>query len=299
MTRVQAKSLGSNPIMLTCSVTGNLTTREQNPNLPVTPDEIAASALAAADEGAAAVHIHVRDPQTGSPSMELSYYREVIDCIRASNAELILNLTTGPGGRYVPMPNDPARAAPGTTLICPERRVEHIAILKPDICTLDLNTMNSGSAVVINTPDNVRRMAKVITEAGVKPEIELFDTGDIALLHDLIADGTLQPSPLCSLVMGVKYGLQPGAMTMVYASHMLPKDSIWAGFGIGRSAFPMVAQSVLAGGHARIGMEDTVYLERGVLAKSNAELVAKARQIIELLGFELASPAQARALLGL
>ena len=141
--------------------------------------------------------------------MEFALYREVVERIRARNPELILNLTTGPGGRYVPSQDDPAVAGPGTTLIRPEARVEHIAALRPDLCTLDLNTMNSGGQVVINTPENVRRMARVIREAGVKPEIELFDSGDIALLHDLIADGTLDPAPLCSFVMGVRYGFQP------------------------------------------------------------------------------------------
>ena len=181
----------------------------------------------------------------------------------------------------------------------PEARVEHIALLRPDICTLDLNTMNSGSAVVINTPENVRRMAAVIREAGVKPEIELFDSGDIALLHDLLRDGTLNGPPLCSIVTGVRYGFQPNPATALYASGLLPAGSTWAAFGIGRSAFPMVAQSLLAGGHARIGLEDTVYLDRGVLARSNAELVTKARRIIEDLGGSAATSGEARALLGL
>src|SRR6201991_214861 len=191
---------------ITCAITGNLTKPEQSPYLPITPQQIADSALEAAEDGAAIAHIHVRDPATGLPSMELDLYRDVMDRIRARNRDLIINLTTGPGGRFVPSENDPKIAGPGTTLIAPEKRVEHIEILRPDICTLDLNTMNSGREVVINTPGNVRRMAKVIREAGVKPEIELFDSGDIALLNDLVTDGTLDPAPLCSIVMGVKYG---------------------------------------------------------------------------------------------
>jgi uncharacterized protein (DUF849 family) len=289
----------TDPIILTCAVTGNLTTREQTPHLPVTPAEIANSAIEAGDAGAAVVHLHVRDPETGAPSMEITHYREVIERIRDARPELVLNITTGPGGRFVPSRDDPKIAAAGTTLLAPEARVEHIALLRPDICTLDLNTMNSGAAVVINTPDNVRRMAAVIRAAGVKPEIELFDSGDIALLHDLIRDGTLDTAPLCSIVTGVRYGFQASATTALYASGLLPAGSAWAAFGIGRAAFPMVAQSVLAGGHARIGLEDTVYLDRGVLAPSNAALVTKARRIIEDLGGGLADAATARRLLAL
>lgn len=196
-------------VFITCAITGNITRPDQTPHLPITPQQIADSALEAAEAGAAIAHIHVRDPKTGQPSMELDLYREVRDRIRTKNTDLIINLTTGPGGRFVPSRHDPKIAAEGTTLMAPERRVDHIVALKPDICTLDLNTMNSGGQAVINTPANVRRMAKVIINAGVKPEIELFDSGDIALLHDLVADGTLKEPLLTSFVMGVKYGFQP------------------------------------------------------------------------------------------
>src|ERR1700741_1846318 len=186
-------------VIIACAITGNITRPEQSPYLPITPQQIADSALEAADAGAAVAHIHVRDPETGRPSMSIDLYRDVRDRIRAKNPKLIINLTTGPGGRFVPSDEDPKVAGPGTTLMPPEKRVEHIAVLRPDICTLDLNTMNSGSEVVINTPANVRRMAKVIAEVGVKTEIELFDSGDIALMRDLLADRTLQAPPLCSL----------------------------------------------------------------------------------------------------
>src|ERR1700733_789589 len=191
---------------LTCAITGNLTRPEQSPHLPITPQQIADSALEAAEAGAAVAHIHVRDPETGRPSMSIDLYRDVMDRIRAKNPKLIINLTTGPGGRFVPSDEDPKVAGPGTTLMAPEKRVEHVEALRPDICTLDLNTMNSGGQVVINTPPNVRRMARVIRDAGVKPEIELFDSGDISLMRDLLADGTLQGPLLCSIVMGVRYG---------------------------------------------------------------------------------------------
>lgn len=286
-------------VVITCAVTGNLTRPDQTPHLPITPEEIADACLGAAEAGAAVVHIHVREPGSGAPSMKLDYYQDVVARIRARNRALVLNITTGPGGRFVPSQDDPKVAAAGTTLMNPEERVAHIAALKPDICTLDLNTMNSGGQVVINTPGNVRRMAKVIRQAGVLPEIELFDSGDIALLHDLLADGTLAGPVLTSFVMGVKYGFQPSPETVLYARGLLPAAAHFTAIGIGRSTFPMVAQSVLAGGHARTGLEDAVYLDRGVLAPSNAAMVEKARRIIEDLGAQVATSAQARALFDL
>jgi uncharacterized protein (DUF849 family) len=286
-------------VFITCAVTGNLTDPEQTPHLPITPEQIAESALAAAEAGAAIVHLHVRDPQTGRPSMELGLYRDVVERIRARNAQLIINLTTGPGGRFVPSRDDPKVAGPGTTLMAPEQRVAHIAALQPDICTLDLNTMNSGGEVVINTPGNVRRMAKVIAEAGVRPEIELFDSGDIALLHDLTKDGTLKGPALTSFVMGVRYGFQPSPETVLYARELLPPDALFTAIGIGRSSFQSVALSYLAGGHVRVGLEDAVYLDHGVLAPSNAAMVEKARRIVEDLGGQIANPREARLLIGL
>jgi uncharacterized protein (DUF849 family) len=286
-------------IFITCAVTGNLTTPEQTPHLPITPEQIADACLGAAEAGAAIVHIHVREPGSGKPSMELGYYRDVVERIRAQNTQLILNITTGPGGRFVPSPDEPRIAAAGTTLMVPEKRVEHIAALRPEICTIDLNTMNSGKEVVINTPGNVRRMAKVMREAGVKPEIELFDSGDIALMGDLLKDGTLEGPALCSFVMGVRYGFQPSPETVLYARNLLPADAEFTAIGIGKAAFTAVAQSYLAGGHVRVGLEDTVYLSRGQLASSNAALVEKARRIVEDLGGQIATPREAREIIGL
>ncbi len=285
--------------IITCAVTGNLTTIEQTPHLPVTPEQIADACLGAAEAGAAVVHIHVRDPKTAKPSMELEYYRAVIERIRAKNTQLVLNVTTGPGGRFVPSIEDPRVAGPGTTLLAPEKRVEHIAALKPDIATLDLNTMNSGKEVVINTPRNVRIMAEIIRAAGSKPEIELFDSGDIALMQDMLKDGALEGPILCSIVMGVKYGFQPSPETLLYARNLLPADATFTGIGIGRFAFPAVAQSYLAGGHVRVGLEDSVMIDKGRLAPSNAAMVEKARRILEDLGGQIATPLEAREILGL
>ena len=285
--------------IITCAITGAIHMPCMSPYLPVTPAQIADECLAAAEAGAGQVHIHVRDPETGKPSMQVELYRDVVERIRRRNRELIINLTTGPGGRFIPSEDDPKVAAPGSTLLPPEKRVEHIALIKPDVCSLDLNTMNSGPDVVMNTPKNVRRMARVIREAGVKPELEIFDSGDIHLALDLIADGTLEGPAMWTFVLGVKYGFAPTPETLLYARNMLPHGAFWSAFGIGRMEFPIVAQAWLMGGHVRVGMEDNIYLERGVLAESNAQLVAKARDIIVSLGGEVASAREARATLGL
>lgn len=286
-------------VVITCAVTGNHTTPIMTPHLPITPEQIAEACLGAAEAGAAIAHIHVRDPLTGKPSMELEYYRDVVERVRAKNSDLILNVTTGPGGRFVPSEEDPKIAGPGTNFLRPELRVAHIAALRPDICTLDLNTMTFGKEIVINTPSNVRKMANVIRQSGVKPEIELFDSGDIALFADLIKDGTLSGPHLVSIVMGIKYGFQPSPETVLYARNLLPAGTQFTAFGTGRWSFPAVAMSYLAGGHVRVGLEDGVQIRRGVLAESNAQLVEKARHIIEDLGGQIATVAEARAILGL
>jgi len=285
--------------IITCAVTGNITRPDQHPGLPVTPAQIAQASLDAASAGAAAVHIHVRDPVTGRPSMQLAHYAEVIERIREQNRDLIINLTTGPGGRFVPRDDDPKLAAPGTTLMAPERRVEHIVALRPDICSLDLNTMNSGDEIVVNTPKNVTRMAAAIRAAGVKPELEIFDSGDLHLARDLIASGVLEGPGLWSLVTGVKYGFSASPETLLYARSLLPDGAVWGAFGIGRYEFPMVAQSWLAGGHVRVGLEDNLYLSKGVLAQSNAALVERARDIVISLGGSIACARDAREILQL
>ncbi|HEX4781496.1 MAG TPA: 3-keto-5-aminohexanoate cleavage protein [Usitatibacter sp.] len=284
---------------ITCAVTGNITRPDQTPHLPISTEHIANECLAAAGEGAAAVHIHVRDPSTGRPSMDVNLYRDVMERIRKRDTRLIVNLTTGPGGRFVPSENDPKQFAPGTTLLPPLERLKHVVELKPDVCSLDLNTMNSGPDVVMNTPANVRKMAKAMQEAGVLPELEVFDSGDMNLARDLIADGTIKGPGLFTIVMGVKYGFASLPETVFYAKSLLPPGALWSAFGIGRAEFPMLAQTWLLGGNVRVGLEDNIYLSKGVLAKGNAELVTKARRILEDLGGAIASPTEARAMLGL
>ncbi len=285
--------------IISCAVTGNQTTREHHPELPVTPEEIATSCLEAAAVGASIAHIHVRDPATGKPSMELKLYREVVERIREKNSEIIVNLTTGPGGRFIPSDEDPKVAAPGSSLSLPHVRVEHVVELKPDICSLDLNTMFSGSSVVINTPKNVSEMARLIYASGVKPELEVFDTGDIHMARYLLKHNVLKAPPFFQIVMGVKYGASATPATLTYMHSLLPPDAVWSAFGIGATEFPMVAQSFLLGGHVRVGLEDNVYYSKGRLARGNAELVERAARIITDLGGSVATPAEARQILGL
>lgn len=283
------------PTILTCAITGNLTRPEQTPHLPITPAQIVDESLAAAEAGAAVVHLHVRDPRSGAPSMELALYAEVVEALRRQAPQLIINLTTGPGGRFVPGDEDPRIAGPGTTLQAPEKRVEHIAALRPDICSLDLNTMNSGEQVVINTPANIARMARIIRAAGAVPELECFDSGDLVLARKLMADGILAGPGLFTLVLGVRYALPFSPEAVAFARGLLPAGAQWSAFAVGRQAFQAVAQAFLMGGNVRIGLEDTIYLGQGRLAKSNAELVHKARRIVEDLGGRLATPVEARA----
>lgn len=284
--------------ILSVAVTGNQTTLQQHPGLPCTPAQIATACIESAKAGAAITHIHVRYDD-GRPSMELGHYREVVERIRDSGVDVIINLTTGPGQRFIPSPDDPKVAAPGSTLMQPLRRVEHILALKPEICSLDLNTMWSGSSAVINAPESITVMAQAMREAGSKPEIEVFDSGDIHLAKSLIEKGVLDSPPLFQIVTGVRWGFESTPQTLMYARSLLPADAQWAGFGIGRMAFPMVAQAFLLGGHVRVGLEDAVNIRKGVLAPSNAAMAEKAARIIDELGGELATPAEARQILSL
>ncbi|MCR9138937.1 MAG: 3-keto-5-aminohexanoate cleavage protein [Alphaproteobacteria bacterium] len=284
--------------ILTAAVTGNLTRPDQNPNLPVTPAQIATAALEAASAGAAIVHLHVRDPETARGSMRIDLYRDVVDRIRARNTDVILNLTTGEGGRFVPTDDDPQKAAPGSTLCVPEKRVAHIEALRPEICTLDFNTMWSGQASVINAPRNLEIMARRIYASGVRPEIEIFDSGDLHLVKYFLKKDILVEPLLVQIVLGVRFGAVADPQTMAYLVGQLPPGSQWAAFGIGRMAFPMLAQAFLLGGHVRIGMEDTVQIAPGELCRDNAQLVEKAVSIVESLGGKIATPLEARKILG-
>lgn len=277
--------------ILTCAVTGAHTTLKHNPNLPVTPQEIADSAIGSVREGAAVVHIHVRDPDTAAPSMRLDLYQEVVDRIR-DGCDAVINLTTGPGSTVAVDRLDTIKTA--------EERVAHIQQLQPEICSLDFNTMNRGlDKITVNTISTVRQMAQLIKLAGVKPELEIFDSGDMMIARELMQDGTIGPRPLIQIATGVKWGWPSTPETLAFARGFLPSDAIWYAFGVGRWQMPFVALSTISGGHARVGLEDNVFISRRTLAESNAQLVAKARRIIEDVGGELATPSEARKILGL
>jgi len=288
----------ANATILTCAVTGNLTMREQNPALPVTPAEIAQSAVEASRAGAAVVHLHARDPATGRGTTRAELFDEIVARIRDAGCDVILNLSTGEGGRFIPSEDDPKVAAPGSTLMRPELRVAHVERLRPEVCTLDFNTMYSGTAVVINTPRNLEIMAQRVLAAGVVPELEIFDSGDLQLALNFLERGILKSPLMWQIVLGVRYGAMADSQTMMYFASRLPRDAQWTAFGIGRMAFPMLAQAYLLGGHVRIGMEDTVYLDKGVPTPGNAALVEKGVRIVESLGGRIATIAEARAMLG-
>lgn len=286
-------------IIITCALTG-AGPLSANPAQPVTPKAIAQSGLEAAEAGAAILHVHVRNPETGQFSGELALYEEVVGLIREQNRDVILNLTTGLGSGFYPAdPLLPDTAGPETHIWTAEKRVEHVLRLKPEICTLDLVTAQVFGGVVISLEPVLTRMAQLVRAAGVKPEIELFDSGDAVLAKHLIAKGVLEGPGMYSFVMGLNFTMPADTQTMAYIHSLLPAGAQWQGFGIGRQQFPMAIQSALLGGHVRVGMEDNAYISRGVFAESNAQQVMKVRGLVEGLGASIATPAQARRLLGL
>ena len=290
----------SKPVVITCALTGGADiSARKNPAVPVTPGEIAASALEAAGAGAAVVHIHVRDPATTQPSMEVAYYREVVERIRERNGDVILNLTTGAGGRFVPGEDRPGEGGPGTTLSTPEARTRHVGELRPEVCTLDVATMNFGEHVFMNTPAHLRAMAAAAKRAGAKPEIEVFDLGQIELAKRLIADGHLDEPPLFQICLGIPWGAPATPETMIAMRDRLPANAVWSGFGIARAQFPMAALAATLGGNVRVGLEDNLYLAAGKLAPSNAALVEKAVSLLAHLDIRPATPAEARGIFGL
>ena len=286
-------------VIISCAVTGSADSPSKNPAVPVTPAEIAQSSIDAAKAGAAVVHIHVRDPRTTLPSMDGTLYAEVVKRIWSSGTDVLINLTTGPGARFVPGADDPAHPGPHTTLARPETRVRHVVELRPDICSLDMGSMNMGGRVFINTPDHLEVMAAAIRDAGVLPELEVFETGHLLLAKRMIETGHIKAPGMFQICLGIAWGQPATPEAMSYMRSLLPPGAPWFAFGISLHQFPMVAQSVLLGGHVRVGLEDNLYLEKGKLAPSNAALVEKAASIITILGDHVATPAEARSILGL
>jgi uncharacterized protein (DUF849 family) len=285
-------------VIVTCAVTGAADTVARSDRVPVTPAAIAAACTEAAREGAAIAHVHVRDPRTGQGSRELALYREVVERVRDSGTDVILNLTTGMGGDYVPDEADPARGGAGTDLVPPLVRLEHIEALRPGLCSLDCGTMNFGTSVFMNTPAHLEQMAARIRELRVKPELEVFELGHIRFAKELIAQGLIDPPPLFQLCLGIPWGAPADLPTLLAMRTALPAEALWSAFGIGREQFPMVTQAVLLGGNVRVGLEDNLYLAHGRLA-TNAELVARAVEIIGRLGRSIASASTARQRLGI
>ena len=286
----------SREVFVTAAVTGAGATQERSPHVPRSPRQIAASAIAAAKAGAAVVHCHVRDPETGKPSRKTEYYREVTERIRAADVDVVLNLTTGMGGDMIfGPPERPLPPHPGTDMAGAGERLAPIVECRPEICTLDCGTMNFAEAdyVMTNTPGMLRAMGKMMKDLGVKPEIEAFDSGHLWFARRLVDEGIVEPPPLLQLCMGIPWGAPDDLNTLLAMVNNVPRDWVFSAFALGRNQMPYVAAAVLAGGNVRVGLEDNLYLSRGVLA-TNAQLVERAVTIIERLGAAVIGPERVR-----
>ena len=285
-------------VFITCAVTGSADSVGKNPHVPVTPAQIAASALEAHAAGAAIVHLHVRDPQSGLASRDPALFREVVQRIRNENSSVILNLTGGMGGDILFGPEqEPLALRPGTDFVGPQERIAHVLDLAPEIGSLDCGSLNFDELLYGTTPSFLRSMARAYQRLRILPELEVFELGHIELAKQLLAEGLIDQPPLFQLCLGIKYGAPASSGAMQAMRDALPPGARWSAFGLGRMQMPMVAQSVLLGGNVRVGLEDNLYLDKGVLA-TNAALVARARAIIELLGVRVLTSAETRERLG-
>ncbi|MFJ2743406.1 3-keto-5-aminohexanoate cleavage protein [Streptomyces sp. NPDC087440] len=287
-------------VIITCALTGAGDTVRKSPHVPVSPEQIATSAVQAAEAGAAVVHIHVRDPETGDPSRDPHLYREVVERIKETGTDVVINLTAGMGGDLVIDPDQPLKdfPLPGTDLVGGLDRLPHVEDLLPDICTLDCGSLNFGDNLYISTPDMLRAGARRIQELGVRPELEIFDTGQLWFAKQLKAEGLLDDPTVFQLCMGIPWGAPADPGVLQSMVNMLPEGAQFASFALGRMQMPWVAQSILLGGHVRVGLEDNLYLGKGNKA-TNAQLVERAVTITESLGSRVATPDEARATLGL
>ncbi|MAV24847.1 MAG: NADPH:quinone reductase [Gammaproteobacteria bacterium] len=288
-------------VIITCAVTGSGDSASKSEHVPVTPAEIATASIDAAKAGAAIVHIHVREPDTGAPSRRVELYQEVVDRIRDSDTDVVINLTTGMGGDLYLGPDDnPLALTDDTDCVGEVERLAHVEKLLPEICSMDCGSFNypGGNYVYISSPDMLELGAKRLQAIRVKPELEVFDLGHIWFAKGMLEDGLLDAPPLFQICLGIRWGAQDLPRNFQTMVDNLPSGANWAGFAIGAMEMPMVAQAVLLGGHVRVGLEDNIYLSRGVKA-SNAQLVERARQIVELMGAEVQTPEQARQTLQL
>ena len=287
-------------VVVTCAVTGAGDTVDKHPAIPVTPEQVANAAIEAADAGAAIVHIHVRDPETGQGSRDVTLFREAVERVRASGRDVLINLTAGMGGDLIIDDDDPSVAGPGSDMVNAETRMAHVEALRPDIATLDCGTINFSDSnyIYVQTPNMLRKMARRYQEIGVKPEMEVFDLGHLRFANQLVHEGIINAPAMYQICLGIPWGAGADSATMTAMVGQLPPQVFWSGFGISRTQMPMVAQAMLLGGNVRVGLEDNLYLEKGVPA-SNAELVEKAIRIIRDLGGRVCTADETRNKLGI
>ena len=287
-------------VVVTCAVTGAGDTTDKNPHVPITPDQIAKSAIDAAKAGASIVHIHVRDPKTGKGSRDPNLFLEVVTKIRESNTDVVINLTAGMGGDWVPDPQNLSMPGAGTDMIGPQERLRHVEECLPEICSLDCGTLNFGNdnSIYISAPPILREMAELTQKWGVKPELEVFELGHIRFAKQMILEGLIDEPPMFQICLGIPWGADQSVDTMKAMKDHLPVEASWAGFGISRMQIPMVAAAVTLGGNVRVGLEDNIFLEKGVLA-TNTQLVEKAVNLIQIMGAKVLTPAQTREKLNL
>ena len=285
----------NNEVIVTCAVTGAGDTLGKHPEVPVTPEQISNAAIAAAKAGASVAHIHVRDPETGLGSRDVNLFKEVVERIRDSETDVVINLTAGMGGDWVPSEENPSMPGPGTDMIGPEERLAHVKEIHPEICSLDCGTMNfgNGNEIYISPPGYLREMASMIQEWGVKPELEVFELGQIRFAKQMIKEGLINEPPMFQICLGIPWGAEQTVDAMKVMKDELPTNSSWASFGIGRMQMPMAAAAVAMGGNVRVGLEDNLYLEKGVLA-SNDQLVTRVIEIIQRMGSSVLSPQETR-----
>ena len=288
-------------VIVTCAVTGAGDTTDKSPHVPVSPEEVANAAIEAAEAGASVAHVHVRDPETGKGSRDKNLFKEAVDRIRDNKTDIVINLTAGMGGDWVPDPKNMAMPGDGTDMIGPEERLDHVELCKPEICSLDCGTLNFGvndHSIYISTLPILRKMAELTQSWGVKPELEVFDLGHIRLAKQLISEKLVNEPPMFQICLGIPWGADQSVDTMKVMKDHLPQNAFWSGFGISRMQIPMATAAVAMGGNVRVGLEDNLYLSKGVLA-TNGQLVAKIVKIIELMGGKVLSPEEARTKLGL
>ena len=285
----------NNEVIVTCAVTGAGDTLGKHPEVPVTPEQISNAAIAAAKAGASVAHIHVRDPETGLGSRDVNLFKEVVERIRNSETDVVINLTAGMGGDWVPSEENPSMPGPGTDMIGPEERLAHVKEIHPEICSLDCGTMNfgNGNEIYISPPGYLREMASMIQEWGVKPELEVFELGQIRFAKQMIKEGLINEPPMFQICLGIPWGAEQTVDSMKVMKDELPTNASWASFGIGRMQMPMAAAAVAMGGNVRVGLEDNLYLEKGVLA-SNDQLVTRVIEIIQRMGSGVLSPKETR-----